>query len=533
MPKARKTPVLARADAPPPAAGPENNRQHDLALGIPPAPPPAAAGGAAQRLWFCVYLPFLPLEAGGPSTAARAVVEEEQGVHRVLLACPQAAAAGIRPGQSSNAALALLPGLVIEERSRLREQQAVEALAAWLEQFSSLVSIAAHDVLLLEIAGSLRLYGGLVKLRQRLAAGLGEQGFDAAMAIAPTPLAATWLARAGRRVCIREPGNLTAALRRLPLDCLDWPATTCEALAGMGVTELGDCLRLPREGFARRFGPQRLMDLDRARGRLPDPRPSWRAPETFRGDYEMTGEQADREILLGICRELLDSLERFLLARQLGTLRLAFSFFHLRAPATRLTLGAARAERRADHWFELLRIRFERLTLAEPVIAIRLDGGHNQAMQAASGHLAFDGRSRQPGLRYSMSQLAERLVARIGHQSVQGVSRVAEHRPHRAWRLRDLLDEARPAVETPAGDGARRPLWMLPEPAALDSEDGYPQYDGPLHILEGPERLETGWWDSDGIARDYYLAVNPKGMRLWVFRNRSRPGGWYLHGFFG
>ena len=54
-----------------------------------------------------------------------------------------------------------------------------------------------------------------------------------------------------------------------------------------------------------------------------------------------------------------------------------------------------------------------------------------------------------------------------------------------------------------------------------------------LRIVDGPERIETGWWDGEGIARDYYMAVNPRGMRLWIFRNRSRSADWYLHGFFG
>ena len=41
---------------------------------------------------------------------------------------------GIAPGQSANAALALLPELHIEERSEVAEQQALERLAGWLEQ---------------------------------------------------------------------------------------------------------------------------------------------------------------------------------------------------------------------------------------------------------------------------------------------------------------------------------------------------------------------------------------------------------------
>ena len=105
----------------------------------------------------------------------------------------------------------------------LGEQQTLEGLAAWLERFSSFVSLAGPTVLLLEIAGSLRLFDGLKALRKNIARGLRGLGFDASMAIAPTPLAATWLARAGQRACIRDTTNLAPALRRLSIGCLDWP----------------------------------------------------------------------------------------------------------------------------------------------------------------------------------------------------------------------------------------------------------------------------------------------------------------------
>jgi protein ImuB len=79
----------------------------------------------------------------------------------------------------------------------------------------------------------------------------------------------------------------------------------------------------------------------------------------------------------------------------------------------------------------------------------------------------------------------------------------------------------------------RRPLWMLTEAKPLEAQKGLPLYQGPLKLLDGPERLETGWWDGAGIARDYFVAVNPAGMHLWVFRNRNRESAWYLHGMFG
>ena len=132
-----------------------------------------------------------------------------------------------------------------------------------------------------------------------------------------------------------------------------------------------------------------------------------------------------------------------------------------------------------------------------------------------------------------MLQLAERLAARVGRQAVQSVTTVAEHRPQRAWRLQGLSGDRVVTTLLAIRRNLCRPLWMLPEPTLLPAEQGYPLLRGRLTLLEGPERLETGWWDDDGIARDYYTAMNPQGLRLWVFRNRSRASTWYLHGFFG
>jgi protein ImuB len=548
MSRAWKSPVRARDTAPrtskvggqgigrgsnPDVSENQHQQRLPFAEPVPLAKPLAVTPTSVRRLWFCIWLPNLPLEACGPGDGALAIVEEQHGIHRILQADSVASAAGIMPGQSANAALALLPTLRLEERSRVREQQVLEALATWLERFSSFVNIPDKNVLLLEIAGSLRLFDGLPNLRQKVSRGLAAKGFSTAMAIAPTPLAATWLARAGRRACIRLEENLGPALRQLPLTCLDWPAGQRESLTGMGIGTIGDCVRLPREGFARRFGVERLLDLDRALGHLPDPRDSWRSPERFCADYEMTEEQSDREWLLHICRELFSSHEQFLLSRQLGTQRVCFSFFHLKSPATELQLGSALADRSAARWFDLLKIRFERLCLPEAVIAVRLRSGLAQPLQAETERLCFSRKAGKQRRRYSIAQLAERLVARIGDHSVNALTMVAEHRPESAWAARNPLSDW--SVSTlSTQDTITRPLWMLSEPALLPVDGSYPLHRGcRLTLLDGPERLETGWWDGEGVSRDYYTAVNGAGIRLWVFRNRQRTPNWYLHGIFG
>ena len=79
-----------------------------------------------------------------------------------------------------------------------------------------------------------------------------------------------------------------------------------------------------------------------------------------------------------------------------------------------------------------------------------------------------------------------------------------------------------------------RPLWMLAEPQPLVERGGLPCQDGhALRLARGPERIETGWWDGRDVRRDYYVATGRGGVRLWIYRQRDRDGGWWLHGVFG
>ena len=516
-----KTPAILReaTPTPPSTAARLEPAQQSFALATKPT----------RRLWLCIYLPTLPLQAlsDKDEREAEAVFEDEKGMRRILLSDKKARAAGIIPGLAVNAALALLPTLCLKERSLLREQQALQTLAAWALQFTSFVCIEGPNILLLEIAGSLQLFGGLSSLERKIASGLKSQGVSALLSIAPTPLASTWLAKAGRRVSILAQADLTGALSKLPLRCLDWPESINESLNGMGITHVGDALRLPREGFARRFGAGRLAELDRALGRLPDPRPSYRAPEPFCSEYELSEEESASDLLLNVCQELLIELERFLLTRQLSVQRVLFIFFHLKEPATRLILGCVQAGRGIEHWFELLKIKFDQLELPAPVITIRLRGGQSQLLTARTDEFTFSDAGRRQG--EPIAHLVERISARIGDESIQGVTTVAEHRPQYAWGFKDLEQ----AENCAAVSTSRRPLWLLPESRPLRLEQGIPMYQGALKLLDRPERLETGWWDGDGIARDYYVAVNPAGIHVWVYQDRRSKEAWYLHGIFG
>src|SRR5690606_25997678 len=74
---------------------------------------------------------------------------------------------------------------------------------------------------------------------------------------------------------------------------------------------------------------------------------------------------------------------------------------------------------------------------------------------------------------------------------------------------------------------AARPCWILECPSLMASNSLKT-----LQLLSGPERIETRWWQDQGIEREYYVARNQQGMRLWIYHHHSDRREWYLHGIF-
>jgi protein ImuB len=79
--------------------------------------------------------------------------------------------------------------------------------------------------------------------------------------------------------------------------------------------------------------------------------------------------------------------------------------------------------------------------------------------------------------------------------------------------------------------GMPRPVWLLDEPVMLLASQVQQLHQGREILEEGPERIESGWWDGKDIARDYYIARQTGGIRHWVFQEQ-RSKCWYLHGVF-
>ena len=449
---------------------------------------------------------------------------------KVVCACNAAAVAdGIAPGMALNSALALQPRLTVQDRDPRRERALLENLAEWAGRYTPRVSLEPPDSVLLEVRGSLRLFGGSRRLLAQIHAQLGAAGLMPQLALTPTPLASLWLVRAGTERTLGRREDLAGCIAALPLACTSWPEPSLRSLATMGVRTVGDCMRLPRDGFARRFGPGMLEMLDRALGRRPDPRGAFLPRERYTARRDLEPEVEQLGELDATAAPLLAGLCVFLRQRQRGIQEIELHFEHRESPATRLRLRFAEPVADPFRITRLLSERLARVTLPEPVRALRIRSGALLELRTEPHALfAMDRRRADSGV----PRLVERLQARLGADAVYGLRLVAEHRPER--RMGTVPISRKPGSEDEHGGEigtVPRPLWLLAEPQALGA--GQPRFEGDLELEEDPERIESGWWDGSDVTRDYYVARNPAGARLWLFRERRPPGCWYLHGIFG
>lgn len=408
------------------------------------------------------------------------------------------------------------------------EMAQLESFAAPLQKlclhahaFTSFVSIEPPNALLLEVKGSVKLFGSLQQLHVDIDACWRRLALPARSAIAPSTLAALWLARADTPSQIEDIKLLPSHLAKVPIACTAWDAERLQTLRAMGVTHLGGLMRLPRAGLARRLSPSLVLDLDIALARQPAPRRAFVRRERFRERCDFETEIEHVAYLEKALEPLIERCAQFLRRRQAGIQALQLKLRHREGPATCVQLGLASITSERRRLSDVLCQKLARLDLRAPVRGMELISGSLRGLSASSRDVfaGFTG----AGSRDSAPQLVERLRARLGEEAVYGVCLIPEHRPEAAWgRVHELRLTAAARIDEESIDqNLPRPVWLLNDPLPLAKPE----------ILQGPERIESGWWDGKGVARDYYIARHSDGVRLWVFQERQSKR-WYVHGVF-
>jgi len=429
------------------------------------------------------------------------------------------------------------------------------AWAWWALRFTPLVA-RLEDALLLEVSASQRLFGGLDALLDQL--------LKPKWSLAPVEYAqgATSLIAFARLHC-RQAGAATGgevAVNTLPLAALPPARTHLPTLARLGVRTWGQLRALPRAGLVRRFGAQLVDALDCAYGQRPELYPWLTLPEVFDAPLELLASVESAPTMLFGARRLLAQLQVWLRARQRGVLALELLWeldarrsnarhvdaHHDGGRHGRLILRTAQPTQDMAHLARLLAEQLARVNLPAPVLHLRLRSLRTEPLVGETASLLVE------DVRHgdSLHQLQERLAARLGAAQVRRLTLLADHRPEhmQCWQgTEDAMKSGAVKVHSTRAGGQNGvksfgqdvlyPTWLLEPPQRLVVQRGQPQYQGPLTLLAGPQRLESGWLEGEAALRDYYVARSPRAGLVWVFCNRlghATPSetDWYLHGLF-
>ncbi len=502
-----------------------------------------------------MWLPSWPIQrlrrSGAVSPASpAATVATAGGARRLQALCPQAAAAGLWPGQTLAEARALCPALAICPADPEADGAALGRLAHWCERFTPLAAADPPEGLWLDITGCAELFGGEAGLAGTLAALLSRDGLSCQVAVAGTAGAAWALARAGKTAGTNLPsGQEAEALAALPVALLRLDARSVSGLRALGVRRIGELARLERAALTARFGAGPRLRLDQALGNAaeaiawPHPPAPWAERLAF---AEPIGTEADLSRVLAL---LAKRLGERLAAARLGGVAFTATFFRVDDARPTLGIGAALPLAEPERIAALLRLRLEGLDPGFGVEAVLLEATATAPL--AQPQLGLPGIvPSDPALpERALAAVVDELANRLGTARLWRPAPRASHVPERAVR------HLPPLAPSPPWSGAagERPLRLLARPEPIEATAPLPdqpplqfRWRGGLHRVRaasGPERIAAEWWQPSAAAagrpeadllRDYYRVEDSEGNRFWVFRAGLDPATarWFLHGLF-
>ncbi|TCO70713.1 Y-family DNA polymerase [Chromatocurvus halotolerans] len=472
-------------------------------------------------LWLCLRFNRLSLQClSRDDDAPRAVVARQ----RLLCMNDSSAACGLQPGMGIATARTLCgeQGLQLLERDPAAEARCLQELCCWAYGITPNLYPWRGDCLLLEIGGSLRLFGGLHSLLRQIDRELGQRRYHVNSGVAATPKAAWLLTFAPTDIAL-DPGRaLELRLAPLPLSLLAPLAPGIDALERAGLRTLGDLLDLPASALGKRCGQTLVSVLGQITGRIHDREADFRPPSTFSDSYLFGYDIGNLQEMQPAITLLLQSLQHFLHNTQQQTREIHWHFICADRRRQSLSVRASEGMTSARHWRLLTTARMERQTLIEGVETIVLESPQLECATQVSADL-FGHADDEP-----LESLPDRLRNRLGLPAVQHVAPRSEHLPEFAVQC-----TAEPASmrHTSHAHTSLRPFWLLPQPQPARQQDSQTLYwNGLLTLVCGPERIEDGWWHRPA-SRDYFVAKNALGEAFWVFFDRIERQ-WFVHGIF-
>ncbi len=511
---------------------------------------------AALRLPF-LYADVTRRRVGGEQDPTDALLFAASSGERATVArrCARAAAAGVLEGMPLAEACAMLPARTtrVLPFHPAGERRALETLASFALRFTPTVALDPPHGLLLDLTGCERVFGGEIAHAHALLDAVWRRGLNARLAVASTAGCATAVAHAGTASggAREEPTHVPSGRERdvlapLPLAALRVAAEDLEPFADVGLTCIGDLLRLPRHAIAARGGATLLQRLDEALGACAEPLVPWRPAARIEIERAFDGLVNDRAMLHLAVRDVADRLHAALERADRGATHLRLALDRVDGETLAADVRLAAPRRDAHHLALLLAARLDDLDPGEGVERLRVAVERTRRLSDAAETSWIASSGRDASADRALCDLLDTLAGRCGETRLLRFRLRSSHRPEHAFeaRLLHATRRGRRRDRPVAPARAPRPSLLFERPRPIEvlalDVDGAPERlrvaSRVVRVLaaHGPERIAEPWWTcahdrAPTGARDYFRVVDEEGRRLWLYRAHGAAR-WYLHG---
>lgn len=466
-----------------------------------------------SELWLYLHFPSLQLDCLYDKPKQPVVVLDKDE-NRIIQLNQAAYQCGIQPGMGLGTAASLYHGLQVVEYQQQLESDKLKDIASWLYGCTSDIALWSPDGLVLRVHPMLSLYGGLQPYWLAVQQRMQSLALSYTYACGQTPLTARLLARQGLKLIDEEPQKLHEAIRHCPLSATDLSTKQQHQLSRVGIRRVGQLLALSTTELSQRFSHDLAVYTGRLSGHLSHPQSFYYPPPHFMQTLALLYGVENKQRLLSPIQTLLLQLEDFLRLRDKLTTRLLLGFIHQDNSTAELCIESAQAEYQASFWQSLIALKLEKLTLSKAVHAIILKVTQLQPNPGQCQDLFAGQQGRQTPL-----QLLAQLQAKLGKEALKGLDLGDDFRPESSTRYTEPDFTASDCVDRPLP--SMRPLLLCDPPIALNEK---------VRLLHGPERIQTGWWDSKPVHRDYFIGHCTKGRWLWLYRTPQTQ--WFIQGIF-
>ena len=480
-------------------------------------------------LWLAIHFPNLALEV---FTSPQRNIQNpcpSVVIHRnkIVAINSAAAKAGVLPNTSLVTAKSITNELQYFKKDSSKEIKELANLSGPLHQFSSMISIAESDCLLIEVGKSLKLFTTeemLVKIHHLYL----ELGYTTQIRFSKSILEAIILATTGAEH-IQEADLGLARLGEHGIS-----SSVQNAMADMGFSTFKDLLNLSRAELGKRFGKEIPSLLSKLDGQHNDPQEHLHISESFKAEKQLI--QAVRSKGPYLDKQMLDlaiELERWLTKRNLNCEKLEWQFSEHTKKTTLISVDFSGGAQSHQEFLHVTRLRIENEALPFEVLTIKLAAKLTSERQSTTDCLISSSRKRSSLIpNHDASQLVNRLRARLGSDACLQLRTEPHHSPESSWAKDYSLNLEEIKWISNKSIYKKRPLWLLkaPKPVPINQ----------FSLIEGPEKIQTEWWNQSS-SRAYYIAQHQSGSVCWIYKyerpvatkNTSTEETFYLHGYFG